>query len=34
MSNLSEEGLEELIASKRISVVAVGPGLSTRGEAE
>jgi len=31
MENLGEDGLEALIAAKRISVVALGPGLSTRG---
>jgi hydroxyethylthiazole kinase-like uncharacterized protein yjeF len=33
MANMSEDGLEALIAAKRISVIALGPGLSTRGEA-
>jgi len=33
LENLSQGGLEELIKQKRISVVAVGPGLSTKGEA-
>ncbi len=33
MENMSEDGLESLIAAKRISVIALGPGLSTRGEA-
>lgn len=31
--NLAEDGLEALIAAKRISVIALGPGLSTKGEA-
>jgi len=33
MANLAEDGLETLIKEKRISVVALGPGLSTKGEA-
>jgi hydroxyethylthiazole kinase-like uncharacterized protein yjeF len=33
MENLAEEGLEAVIREKRISVIAVGPGLSTHGEA-
>ena len=33
MENMAAEGLEAVIREKRISVVAVGPGLSTRGEA-
>jgi hydroxyethylthiazole kinase-like uncharacterized protein yjeF len=33
MANLAEEGLQALLDHKRISVIAVGPGLSTRGEA-
>ena len=33
MANLAKDGLEALIKEKRISVVALGPGLSTRGEA-
>ncbi len=33
MENLSEDGLEALIKEKRISVIALGPGLSTRGDA-
>jgi NAD(P)H-hydrate epimerase len=31
MENLGEDGLEALIAAKRIGVMALGPGLSTRG---
>jgi NAD(P)H-hydrate epimerase len=33
MENMAPEGLETVIREKRISVVAVGPGLSTRGDA-
>jgi ADP-dependent NAD(P)H-hydrate dehydratase / NAD(P)H-hydrate epimerase len=33
LENLAPGGLESLIRSKKISVVALGPGLSTRGEA-
>jgi NAD(P)H-hydrate epimerase len=33
LDSLSPDGLEVLIKEKRISVVALGPGLSTRGEA-
>ena len=33
MENLASEGLELLIREKRISVIAIGPGLSTRGDA-
>jgi hydroxyethylthiazole kinase-like uncharacterized protein yjeF len=33
MENLSSGGLDTLIQEKRISVVAIGPGLSTRGDA-
>jgi NAD(P)H-hydrate epimerase len=33
LQNLSSGGLERLLQEKRISVVALGPGLSTRGEA-
>jgi NAD(P)H-hydrate epimerase len=33
MENLAQDGLETIIKEKRISVVAFGPGLSTRGEA-
>lgn len=33
MANLAEDKLEALMKEKRISVVALGPGLSTRGEA-
>jgi hydroxyethylthiazole kinase-like uncharacterized protein yjeF len=33
MANLAEGDLEAVIKQKRISVVAVGPGLSTKGEA-
>jgi NAD(P)H-hydrate epimerase len=33
LENLSQGGLEALIQQKRISVVALGPGLSTKGEA-
>ncbi len=33
LDNLSPDGLEALIKEKRISVVALGPGLSTRGAA-
>jgi hydroxyethylthiazole kinase-like uncharacterized protein yjeF len=33
LDNLSADGLEALIKGKRISVVALGPGLSTRAEA-
>ncbi len=33
LKNLAPDGLEALLAAKRISVVALGPGLSTRGEA-
>jgi NAD(P)H-hydrate epimerase len=32
MENLADGGLEAVIQQKRISVVAVGPGLSTKGE--
>jgi NAD(P)H-hydrate epimerase len=33
VENLAPDGLEALIKAKRISVVALGPGLSTRGQA-
>jgi NAD(P)H-hydrate epimerase len=33
LENLTPDGLEALILSKRITTVALGPGLSTRGEA-
>lgn len=33
LQNLEPDGLEALIEAKRISVIALGPGLSTRGEA-
>jgi hydroxyethylthiazole kinase-like uncharacterized protein yjeF len=33
MENLAEDGIEAVIKQKRISVVACGPGLSTKGEA-
>jgi hydroxyethylthiazole kinase-like uncharacterized protein yjeF len=33
LENLAPDGLEALIRAKRISVVALGPGLSQRGEA-
>jgi NAD(P)H-hydrate epimerase len=33
LENLDAGGIEELIGAKKISVVAVGPGLSTKGEA-
>ncbi len=33
MENMAEDGLEAVIEKKRISVIALGPGLSTRGEA-
>ena len=33
LENLAPDGLDALIRAKRISVVALGPGLSTRGEA-
>jgi ADP-dependent NAD(P)H-hydrate dehydratase / NAD(P)H-hydrate epimerase len=33
LSHDSQGGLEPVIAAKRISVIALGPGLSTRGEA-
>src|ERR1035437_6490722 len=33
LQNLASGGLERLLQEKRISVVALGPGLSTRGEA-
>jgi hydroxyethylthiazole kinase-like uncharacterized protein yjeF len=33
MENLATEGIGAIIREKRISVVALGPGLSTRGEA-
>ena len=33
LQNLASGGLERLIEEKRISVAAIGPGLSTRGEA-
>jgi NAD(P)H-hydrate epimerase len=33
MENLAQDGLEAILKQKRISVVALGPGLSTRGEA-
>jgi hydroxyethylthiazole kinase-like uncharacterized protein yjeF len=33
LENLDAGGIEELIKEKKITVVAVGPGLSTRGEA-
>jgi NAD(P)H-hydrate epimerase len=33
MENFAEDGLGTLMKAKRFSVIAVGPGLSTRGEA-
>jgi NAD(P)H-hydrate epimerase len=33
MANLAEDGLEALMKEKRISVVGLGPGLSTKGDA-
>jgi ADP-dependent NAD(P)H-hydrate dehydratase / NAD(P)H-hydrate epimerase len=33
LENMAEDGLEAVIEKKRISVIALGPGLSTRGEA-
>jgi NAD(P)H-hydrate epimerase len=33
LENLDAGGIEELIGAKKISVVALGPGLSTKGEA-
>jgi hydroxyethylthiazole kinase-like uncharacterized protein yjeF len=33
MENMAEDGLAAVIEKKRISVIALGPGLSTRGEA-